>query len=259
MSLRMQIHVTHVGTATLLLEVGPVVILTDPVFGGPAHFHFGAGMQSDHLRGPHLEASAIPNADVVLISHDQHGDNLDDEGRKRLTGVPYVFSTPTAAKRMGNGVIGLEDFENTEVTVKDFTFTLTATPARHGPPLSLPMVGPVIGFLLEWKGQEHGALYISGDTVLFDGALEVGRRFKVGTAFLHLGAAGYGPLRFTMNAEEGAQLGKAFGAKTIVPVHYEDWTHFKQPKNEIAPAFARAGIGERLRQLVPGVRTPLDV
>jgi hypothetical protein len=46
---------------------------------------------------------------------------------------------------------------------------VTATPARHGPPLSRPITGDVIGFALGWGGQEHGVLWISGDTVLYDG------------------------------------------------------------------------------------------
>ena len=253
----MQMHVTHVGTATLVLEVGPLVIWTDPVFGGPRHFHFGAGMQSDHLRGPHVEPSTLPRPHLVLVSHDQHGDNYDAEGRALIPSSAKVLSTPTAARRIG--AHGLEDWQQDSVTVDGFTVKVTATPARHGPPLSLPIVGPVIGFVLEWEGQQNGCVYISGDTVLFAGALEVGRRFKVGTAFLHLGAAGYGPFRFTMNAEEGAQLSKTFDVKTVVPVHYEDWTHFKQPKSEIRPAFEAQGLGERLLQLTPGQRTAVTV
>ena len=36
-----------------------------------------------------------------------------------------------------------------------------------------PIVGDVIGFALRWDGQEHGVLWISGDTVLYDGVREV--------------------------------------------------------------------------------------
>lgn len=249
----MKIHVTHIGTATVLLEVGPLKILTDPVFGGAKHFHFGAGMTSDHTRGPWVPASEVPPPDLVLLSHDQHADNLDDEGRAIIANCTNVFSTPAASKRMK--AVGLRDFESKTVgEVK-----ITATPARHGPPLTGAITGPCIGFVLEWPGQSNGPLYISGDTVLFDGALEVARRFKIGTAFLHLGAAGYGPLRFTMNADEGAQLGKALGAKTLIPLHYEDWTHFKQPRSEVTPAFERAGLGHRLTWLEPGKRTELEV
>ena len=80
---------------------------------------------------------------------------------------------------------------------------ITATPCRHGPPLSHPIVGDVIGFALRWDGQEHGVLWISGDTVLYDGVREVADRLEVDTALLHLGGVQFpvsGPLRYTMTA-----------------------------------------------------------
>ena len=64
---------------------------------------------------------------------------------------------------------------------------VTATPCRHGPPLSHPIVGDVVGFALSWEGQGEGVLWISGDTVLYDGVFEVADRLQVDTALLHLG------------------------------------------------------------------------
>lgn len=46
----------------------------------------------------------------------------------------------------------------------------------------------VIGFALRWEGQEHGALWISGDTVLYDGVREVAERLRIGTASCTSGA-----------------------------------------------------------------------
>ena len=45
----------------------------------------------------------------------------------------------------------------------------------------------MIGFALRWEGQEHGALWISGDTVLYDGVRAVAGRVEVDTVLLHLG------------------------------------------------------------------------
>jgi hypothetical protein len=56
-----------------------------------------------------------------------------------------------------------------------------------GPPLSRPLAGEVIGFALRWDGQEHGVLWISGDTVLYDGVRQVADRLLVDVALLHLG------------------------------------------------------------------------
>ena len=64
---------------------------------------------------------------------------------------------------------------------------MTATPARHGPPLSRPVTGSVVGFALRWAGQDDGVLWMSGDTVLFDGVREIADRLDVDTALLHLG------------------------------------------------------------------------
>ena len=62
-------------------------------------------------------------------------------------------------------------------------------PCRHRPPLSRPIVGEVIGFALGWgEGQAHGKLWITGDTVLYDGLRQVADRLRVDIALLHLGS-----------------------------------------------------------------------
>jgi hypothetical protein len=42
---------------------------------------------------------------VVLLSHDEHPDNLDISGRALLSGVP--LTTPKGGRRLGNGARGL--------------------------------------------------------------------------------------------------------------------------------------------------------
>ncbi len=254
----MRIHATHVGTATLLLELPGFTILTDPVLDGPGRAHFGWGMRSRRERGPHLPAEGLPPVDLVLLSHHHHADNLDTAGRAVLGRAGLVVTTRAGAARLGGGAVGLEPFEHRDVP-GPLGLRVTATPARHGPPLSRPLVGPVIGFAIEWRGQERGVVYVSGDTVWFGGVAEVARRFRVGTAFLHLGGAAYGPLRFTMDAREGARAAEALGAGCVVPIHYDEWTHFKDPPAGIEPAFAARGLRDRLRLLPKGGRTELEV
>ena len=50
-----------------------------------------------------------------------------------------------------------------------------------------PIVGTVIGFALRWVGQQHGALWVTGDTVLTRRVRRVATRIQVGTVVLHLG------------------------------------------------------------------------
>ena len=128
---------------------------------------------------------------------------------------------------------------------------ITATPCRHGPPLSHPIVGDVIGFALRWEGQQHGVLWISGDTVLYDGVREVANRLDVDTALIHLGGVRFGitgPLRYTMTASEAIELCGLIGPRTVIPIHYEGWQHFKEGRAEIEREFA--GAPEEMRASV---------
>lgn len=152
---------THIGTATLLLEVGSVRLLTDPAFDPPGRpYGFGWGTRSKRTAGPALPVDRLGRLDGILLSHDQHADNLDDAGRALLPSAPRVITTEAAARRLGHpGATGLAPFAST--TVGDVR--ITATPARHGPPGSLPIVGHVVGFVLE-SPTLPGPLYVSGDT-----------------------------------------------------------------------------------------------
>lgn len=46
------------------------------------------------------------------------------------------------------------------------TFEVTATPARHGPPLSRPVVGETTGFALRRADRNDGVLWISSGPTL---------------------------------------------------------------------------------------------
>jgi len=137
---------------------------------------------------------------------------------------------------------------------------VTATPARHGPPGSLPIVGHVVGFVLEGDALP-GPVYISGDTVWFDGVAEVARRFRIHTAFLHLGSVGFsltGPLRYTFDAKEAVIAANALKPSRIIPVHYSGWSHFRQKPEQARQVFSEAGLDARVKWLTPGERTVLD-
>ena len=183
------VRITHIGGPTALIEVGGWRLLTDPTFdpaGGSYRFGWGTG--STKTAGPAMPASEIGEIDAVLLSHDHHDDNLDDAGRALLPSAGTVITTVSGAKRLGGGARGLENWATTRLEAPGRTpIEITATPCRHGPALLRPIVGDVIGFALRWDGQEHGVLWISGDTVLYDGVREVADRLEVDTALLHLG------------------------------------------------------------------------
>jgi L-ascorbate metabolism protein UlaG (beta-lactamase superfamily) len=187
----MEVRLTHIGGPTVLIEVGGWRLLTDPTFDPPGQsYRFGWGTGSRKLTGPAMAAADLGPIDAVLLSHDHHDDNLDGAGRALLPSAGTVITTVPGAKRLGGDSRGLEPWAGTRLEAPARPpIEITATPCRHGLPLSRPIVGDVIGFALQWNGQEHGVLWTSGDTVLYDGVRQVADRLQIGTALLHLGRA----------------------------------------------------------------------
>ena len=185
------------------------------------------------------------------------------DGRCSLS-AGVVVTTVSGATRLGGGARGLAPWATTRLEAPGRpTIEITATPCRHGPPLSHPLAGDVIGFALRWDGQEHGVLWISGDTVLFDGLRHVADRLQVGTALLHLGGVQFpvtGPLRYSMTARDAVALCRILRPRTAIPIHYEGWKHFRQSQDVIEREFARApdDIRRCLRWLPIGSETVIS-
>ena len=255
----MQARLTHLGGPTVLIEVGGWRLLTDPTFDRPGRrYRFGWGTGSTKLVGPALDAEALMPVDAVLLTHDHHDDNLDSAGRALLGRVPTVITTTAGARRLGARARGLTPWQSTVLCGEGRAdVSVTATPCRHGPPLSRPVVGPVIGFALSWAGQEGGALWITGDTVLFDGVRHVAGRLQIDTAVLHLGGVRFpitGPLRYTMTGEDAIDLIGLVKPRQAIPVHYEGWKHFRQGRDAIERILddAPAEVRDRVRWLPIG-------
>jgi L-ascorbate metabolism protein UlaG (beta-lactamase superfamily) len=248
-----QARITHIGGPTALIEFGGWRLLTDPTFDAAGrHYSFGLGTGSDKLTDPAIAAADLGPIDAVLLSHDHHADNLDPAGRALLPSVGTVLTTVPGGKRLGGNARGLGPWAKTRLQAEGKPpIEVTATPCRHGPPLSRPLVGEVVGFALTWEGQEHGAFWFSGDTVLYDGVREVAKRVEVGAALLNLGGVRFpisGPLRYTMTAAEAVELCGLLEPDTVLPIHYEGWKHFRQGREAIEAEFAAAP--ERFRQSV---------
>ena len=191
-----------------------------------------------------MAASEVSPIDAVLLSHDHHADNLDNAGRALLASASEVVTTVPGARRLGGHARGLESWETTRLESPGKpAIEVTATPCRHGPPLSRPLAGQVVGFALCWEGQEHGALWITGDTVLYEGVRQVANRIAVDTVLLHLGGVKFpvtGPLRYSMTARQAIELCSLIRPRTAIPVHYEGWKHFQESREKIERELAAA-------------------
>lgn len=253
------LRITLIGGPTALLEIDGFLLLTDPTFDAPGAYQL-PHVKLEKLSGPALGPDAIGDIDAVLLSHDQHADNLDHSGKDFLTKAGRVLTTMAGANRLGGKAEGLAPWATAELTGKDGgSLTVTATPARQGPAGIEPMSGDVIGFVLSSKDNSHAPIYISGDTVWYDGVAEVARRFKASVVLPFAGAAQTrGPFHLTMDTNDTIETARAFPDAVIVPLHTDGWAHFRQSANDLRASFDTLGFGSRLKLLEPGVATVIE-
>jgi L-ascorbate metabolism protein UlaG (beta-lactamase superfamily) len=251
------LRMTLIGGPTALIEIDGFRLLTDPTFDAPGAYQL-PHVKLEKLTGPALGADTIGNVDAVLLSHDQHSDNLDHSGRDFLSKARRVLTTAAGAKRLGGHAEGLAPWATTELMGTDGrSLTITATPARHGPAGIEPLSGDVIGFVVTSKNSRP--IYISGDTVWFDGVAEVARRFKAGVVLPFAGAAQTrGAFHLTMDTNDTIETARAFPDAVIVPLHTDGWAHFRQSAGDLRASFDTLGFGARLKLLEPGVATVIE-
>lgn len=250
------VNFTHVGGPTLLIELGGIRILTDPTFDPPCEFQL-PGHALVKLTPPVLAPADMLPIDLVILSHDHHLDNLDEAGRALLSHVPIVVTTESGSKRLGGRVMGLPPFQTLTFDLHGHNVAVMATPARHGPPGSEPLVGDVIGFLL--KVDDLAPIYVSGDTVLYDDLDEILQHGRPSIGVLHMGRAGMRGMVFTMSASEGAELAERLGISDVVPVHYEGWAHLTESEDAAKTAFANAPFSGKVHWLTRGREHSLPI
>lgn len=241
---------TLVGGPTVVIEYAGQRLLTDPTFDPPGEYG-----NLTKLVGPAIDPQDLWPLDAVLLSHDEHDDNLDIAGRAVLTEVQQVLTTPGGAQRLGRAM-GLEPWDSTDLLGGSETITVTAVPAQHGPDGVAEHLGEVTGFVLEASG--HPTVYISGDNSELGVVEQVAERYpNVDVALVFAGAASIERLEgalLTVDAERLAAMCDLWADAAVVPVHIEDWAHFTQPREALAAWFADHGKSDRLTLVERGER-----
>jgi L-ascorbate metabolism protein UlaG (beta-lactamase superfamily) len=253
------LKITLIGGPTALIEVHGYRLLTDPTFDLPGRYKLPHVTLTKTAK-PALAPEQVGPIDAVLLSHDQHADNLDNSGRAMLSKAGRVLTTVAGARRLGNNAEGLEPWQSVEIAKPGSgSLQITATPARHGPAGIEPLSGDVTGFVIADTEERARPIYITGDTVWFDGVAEVARRFRAGVVVLFAGAAKTrGPFHLTMDVNDAIETAHAFPEAIVVPVHCDGWAHLTQDRPDLEMSFRTLGLGSRLRLLEPGIATVID-
>lgn len=252
--------VFFVGTATVLLRYAGFTILTDPNFlhaGEPVYL--GYGLTSERLTHPALDIEALPPVDFCILSH-YHGDHFDRIAEEKLSKALTIVTTNEAARALsGKGFTApraLDTWKSVTLEKDGARVKITSMPGRHGPPVVARLLPEVMGSLLEFQPGEGGTalrLYITGDTLVFDGLKEIPKKFpEIDLALFHLGGTRIMGMLLTMDADQGVEAIRIIQPRQVIPIHYNDYTVFKSPLEDFKKAAADAGFEDRVIYLGHG-------
>ncbi|HEX4789283.1 MAG TPA: MBL fold metallo-hydrolase [Actinospica sp.] len=260
---RPRIHVLSTGGPTALIELGGLRFVTDPTFDEPQEYRSPSGATLTKTEPAALGPGGLGRVDAVLLSHDQHPDNLDRSGRAFLSEVPLVLTTVSGAGRLSaqNAAVpaaGLAPWDRRTLARPDGgELTVTAVPALHGPEGFEERTGEVTGFVL--TAADLPSVYVSGDNASLDRVRRIAERLgPVDTAVLFAGAARlpevYGEALLTLDGAQAAEAAHILGSRHTVVLHCDSWAHFSEDFAAVEAAFDEAGLGVSLSRTRHGRR-----
>lgn len=260
-----QVSLEYIGTATMLLRLGPFTVLTDPNFlHAGQRAYLGKGLFSKRLLDSALTVDELPALDLVLLSH-LHGDHFDRVARRSLDRSVPLLTTPSAASRLRRFGFehsrGLSTWGQDEMTDGEWSLRITAAPALHAPGRARHLLPPVMGSVLELhrSGILRYRMYVSGDTLFRPWLSEVIERTgPLDAAVLHLGGTRILGMLVTMDDQQGADLVELLRPEVTVPVHHSDYRVFRSPLADFVTTWNQRGLPGALREVGRGDRIVLS-
>ncbi|HEX9966672.1 MAG TPA: MBL fold metallo-hydrolase [Solirubrobacterales bacterium] len=234
-------RVTYVGHATVLVELGGVRLITDPVLRsrvGPLR-----------RQAPPPPPASMRDLDAVLISH-LHHDHADLPSLRQIGRDVRLLTSPGAGEYLGghgfSAVTELAPGESARVGA----VTVTATEAWHPGGGRFERVSEAVGFLLSGSRR----VYFAGDTDLFDGMAGLGE----GLDLALLPIWGWGPTLGPghLDPERAARAAALLSPRIAVPIHWG--TLYPIGLARLRPEPLRAPPREfaaRMRELAPQVES----
>lgn len=232
-------HLWWLGQSGFLLQWQGKRILIDPYLSDSLTKKY-ATTDKPHTRMSELviKPELLKNISIVTSSHN-HTDHLDAETLipvlKNNPGIKFIIPEANrdfVAERVKckrEFPVGLND--NRSVTIDEFTFY--GIPAKHNE-IERNENGncKYMGFVLQFGPYK---IYHSGDTLLFDGMIDLLKPFNVDVALLPIN--GNKPERKVagnLDCKEAGELAKAINAKFVIPCHYDMFDFNTADVNEFA-------------------------
>ena len=220
-------RLTWIGHASFLVSVGGVHVLIDPMFSERAGRIYRRSVP------PGLVPSELPPLAALLVTH-SHYDHLDAPSVRAVgRDVPVCAPLGLASWFRRRGFVHVHELGWWDAAALG-ALSVTLVPARHWSRRSLADTNRTLwgGYVVEVGGFRF---YHAGDSAVFGGFAEIGRRFPAMlTAMMPIGA--YSPAWFMehhhVNPEQAGQAFLDVGARVLVPMHWGTFQLTDEPLSE---------------------------
>jgi len=214
------LRVTWFGHSSLLIEIDGHRILTDPLWGDRASPYTWIG--PERWYAPTLPLDRLPEVDAIVLSHD-HYDHLDYPTIVALSDRDTTFIAPLGVGAHlaawgvpENRIVELDWWE--KVAVGDLE--LVCTPSRHASGRHLLDQNHTLWAGWAVIGKNHRAFF-SGDTGLFPGMREIGKRLgPFDVAMIEVGAYDAAWPDWHIGPEQAVRADELLGGKVLIPIHW---------------------------------------
>jgi len=218
-------HVTYIGHATLLIQIGETRFLTDP------NFDARLGHVLPRVAPPGIELDALPPLNAILLTH-AHADHLSFDSLDRLRDIPIIAPPAVATwlRRLGyRETVSMGPGERFDLsTICVHAATATHRGSRYG--------------LDRWRSAANMYLIDAGNTTAFfagDTALDMDthslvervlweRGQELDLAMLPIGYAPWwkpGFRRGHLTHDDALTLFERLHARVLVPYHWGTFRH----------------------------------
>ncbi len=247
-------RITFINHATVLIQLGDINIITDPIYSKTVSFIL------PRLKPVGIPFDELPHIHFVLISHN-HYDHLNLRTLRRICRkFDPIIIVPKGVASYGRRTGFKEVNEMNWGEEKIFGgLKISCVRAKHfsGRKLWDRNKSVFCGYVIEANGK---TVYFAGDSGYSDFFKKVGEQFSIDVALLPIGA--YRPRQWFkaihMNPEEAVQTFLDVKAKHFVPIHWGTFKISDEPMSEppilLKQAAEHYGVMERVHILENGGR-----
>lgn len=258
-----QLVITWIGHATILIQIGGVNILTDPIFGNSSIFY-------RRIIQPGIALQNLPPIDIVLVSHN-HIDHMEAFSMVRLANEHKpLFIVPKGDKQW---------FDKRKIDcVKEFSWWESLQyEGLHSESRVTCTFLPAVHWTQRWINDRNRSLWGSwmiecaGKRVYFAGDTAFGQHFEtIAQEFPEIDAAlmPIGPceprsiMKFShMDAQEACKAFSILKARHFIPMHWGTF-HFgvelaQVPLERLRQSWSQLSLSERAFLHEPSAGKPI--